>query len=100
MLRAALFLTLLLPTATASAQVPGVALGCTVSGYDVVLTNTTAAPLSAGSTVGWAVRFARMEGTQTLTVDLAPGAMAFMTAVLGSNYLNARTPCKAWIISR
>jgi hypothetical protein len=99
MLRSALCLACLLPPAIAVGQTSDVALGCAVSGYDVVITNTTAAPLPAGSTLGWAVRFARLEGAQTLTVDLAPGATVFMTAVLGSNYLSARTPCRAWIIA-
>lgn len=90
----ALFLAL---PAAAAAQTPGTDLGCAVSGYDVVITNTTDTPLTAGSTVAWAVRFARLEGTQTLTAEVAPGATVFMTAVLGSNYLSARTPCRAWV---
>lgn len=83
--------------AAAQAQAAGPDLGCKVSGYDVVVTNTTAAPLPAGSAIGWSVRFARMEGTATLEADLPPGASVFMTAALGSYYLSARTPCRAWV---
>jgi hypothetical protein len=96
MSRLVLMLALFIPAAL-PAQTPEVALGCAVSGYDVVVTNTTTLALTAGSTVAWSVRFARLEGTQTLTADLAPGASVFMTAVLGSNYLSARTPCRAWV---
>lgn len=79
----------------AGAQEAPVALGCSVSGYDVVLRNLGPDPLPAGTLLDWAVPFARVTGSHVLTSDLAPQAMVYMTAALGANYLRPTTPCEA-----
>jgi hypothetical protein len=71
----------------------GIVLGCTVSGHDVVLTNTTEAAIPAGTLLTWSVPFVRMEVTAVTEDDLPPRRTFFMTSVLGANYLRGTTPC-------
>ncbi len=66
---------------------------CTISGYDVVLTNIGAETLPEGTVLDWEVRFARLDGQHILHAPLPPEGMVYMVAALGATYLRDTTPC-------
>ena len=68
-------------------------LRCVVNGYDVAIINDGPESQPVGTSLAWEVAFARMQGTLVLTRPLDPDNSTFITAALGSSYLNTRTPC-------
>lgn len=66
---------------------------CEVAGYDVIILYSGEASIPAGSVLEWSVPFSRSEGHHDLTRDLAPGDRVFLSAVLGSSYLDPGKPC-------
>lgn len=82
------------PAAAQGADPPD-PLGCEAAGYDVLLSNTGAETLAAGTTVAWTVDFVRRSGRFTLERDLAPGESVFVSGALGSDYLSSPASCVA-----
>lgn len=70
---------------------------CEVNGYAVVIRNTGSVAIAAQTTVHWSVPFVRMEGDHTLSDALEPAAVVFVSAALGSNFLNKGPQCDASI---
>ncbi len=81
-------------TALGSEEAPSrAALICQVSGYDLLVVNSSDKSLRAGTSLHWSVPFARMQGRHALRQDLQPGGRAFLAGVLGSNHLDGRQSC-------
>lgn len=70
---------------------------CQPSGYDIILHNSGSAPIAEGTMIEWSVPFARMEGSHHLLEQLEPGQKAFLTGVLGSNFLSSSVSCQVVI---
>jgi len=82
---------------TAPASEGSLQLRCMVNGYDVVLINDGAEEIPVGTVVGWSVPAARIGSDYTLTRPLGASESRFLTAVLGSNYMNPRSECQVQI---
>jgi hypothetical protein len=88
-------LAVLAAVAAPAAMADEAAVGCEVSGYEVILINGGPVALEPGTLVRWSVPFARNSGEVTLERSLEPGAFLMLPAALGSIFLTPQTPCEA-----